>query len=515
MGLFGGLFGGRKAPEKAAVAQLDEAEAYTPSEHDLHLAGKLDVHPRVVSELTRAVNGGRVPKADRDARLREQVGRHKELAIAMADAAVPDDVVAELVNEARDAFAEGDYEAARNFLDDAAIAAVGTGRADVGEQGNATRCLAAAHFKALNGRIERVLLDPRAASERYQQALALTPEQAASTRANYLHTRGMCDFEAGDLSKAEAALSSAVTVLKKAHGLHHREVGRALCDLGDLYLKMGRTSAAENHFRDGLSIYERAYGENAIELTKPLALLAELYSERGILYRAEPYLHRQIDIIAHTHGRDSHLTAEPLRRLAALYLKDGKRVEDAVPLLRMAIANLEHHHRGGHPDIANCRIELGRVFEALHNPAQAETLYTQAVALRDQLLGDSHPDVAEALLRVAGVYLAQNKTTEAKGFLGRALDICDAAQPGGSATSGEALAMLAEMARQRKAYADAAPLFRRAVTTLQRALGGAHPLLAETLENFARLHADQGREMEAEATLAEARKVRDAIAATA
>ncbi len=506
-GFLGGLFGGKKAPAKKAAPKQDG-----PTARHQALAETHDVTPLVIYHLYQAVKRGLVPKDQRDAKVVELLTTYRQIALTLGDAAVPDDDTAEHLSHARNAFAEGDFDAALEALDQAAESAVNHDGSAADP--SATRLAAGANYKAIGAKIERLRLAYRNASDRYQQAFEMTPAVALTTRVAYLHDRGMCDFDAGDLMKAEAALKTVLSTLRKQLGGNDKEVGKAMLELGELYMQMGQVSNAEKNFRDALDIYEAAFGDNAMQLDEPLGKLASLHIERNVLYRAEPYLHRQLEIIGANYGHNAIRATEPLTRLALLY-RDSKRAEEAIGLMTQVVTILQGHHKGSHADIADARILQGSIYETLGRFEEAETVYTQAVAICDQVYGDNSPAVAGALVRLAGTYLQTDRTMEAKEMLARAIAICDEAEPGGSATGAEALAMMAEVCRLRRAYSDAAPLFRRALTMLQATVGPQHVLVAATLENFAKLHLDQDRELESENMMAEAQKIREQIEAAA
>jgi tetratricopeptide (TPR) repeat protein len=513
-GFLKGLFGGNKKSAKGRKGKSAVLVDTGPTARETELATTHQVEPKVVQAMVIAVREARTPKNQRADKLVEQLGVYRQFGIAMADAAVPNDEVKALLDDARAAYQSGEFESLEKHMIAAADLTVKGIKTEISGQGNGPLQMAAGHYRALCAGMQRMLLNPVAAAAHYQAALEFAPENAGKVRAGYLHRRALCDIQANKFSEAEAALKAALNIIKKLHGPKHEAVGKALCDLGQLYMNMGRASAAEKSYRDALSIYEKCFGENSVEVAVPISLLAEMHTERGVLYRAEPYLHRQIEILIGHYGRGSTEAVKPLRNLAKLY-RQNKRASDAQPLLLRALDALDRAYPRGHEDIATTRMELGQTLEVMRQYQQAETAYTRALAIRDKLFGDNNPASAECLLRLASVYLAENKNADAKRFLSRCLEILDDTVPAGSAISGEAMAMMAEVCRKNRAYADAAPLFRRAIITLQRYVGPTHPLVAQTLEHFAQLHMDQDRELEAENMFAEAAGIREQIESAA
>ena len=57
---------------------------------------------------------------------------------------------------------------------------------------------------------------------------------------------------------------------------------------------------------------------------------------------------------------------------------------------------------------------------------------------------------------------------------------------------------LAELCKEEGRYADAEPLYKRALATWKKALGPDHPDVAQSLNNLADLYSAQGRHADAE-----------------
>lgn len=108
---------------------------------------------------------------------------------------------------------------------------------------------------------------------------------------------------------------------------------------------------------------------------------------------------------------------------------------------------------------------------------RGEPLARRAVALRRKILGPEHPDVAADQVALAGLLDAVGKTAD-EGAVN--------------------LNNLAAIHQRRGEPQLAEPLYRRALSIKQRALGDRHPELATTLNNLATLLRKAGRHREAE-----------------
>ena len=68
---------------------------------------------------------------------------------------------------------------------------------------------------------------------------------------------------------------------------------------------------------------------------------------------------------------------------------------------------------------------------------------------------------------------------------------------------------LAVLYRVQGRYADAEPLYKRALAIREKALGAEHPNVAQSLENYAALLRETGRTAEADKMAARAKAIRD------
>ena len=109
--------------------------------------------------------------------------------------------------------------------------------------------------------------------------------------------------------------------------------------------------------------------------------------------------------------------------------------------------------------------------------AEAEPLAERALAIREKALEPEHPRVAASLISLARLYKAQGRYAEAEPLLNRGLAI--------KATN-----------------------LKRGLAIREKALGPDHPDVATSMENYASLLRQIGRNSEAEAMEASARAIR-------
>jgi len=138
-------------------------------------------------------------------------------------------------------------------------------------------------------------------------------------------------------------------------------------------------------------------------------------------------------------------------------------------------------------------------FQADGRNARAESLYTHALALREETLGLDHPAVADTLSRLGGLYQLQGRYSGAEPLYQRALSISEKAFGPDDPGVGRMMAKMAALYQVRGRYGDAELFYKRDVAIREKALGPQHPDLVAALNRLGTLHKAQGRYADAEA----------------
>ena len=106
--------------------------------------------------------------------------------------------------------------------------------------------------------------------------------------------------------------------------------------------------------------------------------------------------------------------------------------------------------------------------------------------------------MAAALNNLAGLYRNQGRYAEAEPLYKRALAIHEKALGPDHPDVATALNNLAELYRYQGRYAEAEPLYKRSLAIVEKALGPDHPDVAKALNNLAELYHEQDRYADAE-----------------
>ncbi len=132
-----------------------------------------------------------------------------------------------------------------------------------------------------------------------------------------------------------------------------------------------------------------------------------------------------------------------------------------------------------------------------------------AAALKEaEGFGPQDPRLATSLNNLAQVYRAQGRYAEAEPLYKRALAIQEKALGPDHPSVAKSLNNLAELYRAQGRYEEAELRYKRALAIMEKALGPEHPDVALGLENYAVLLRETGRGAEANKMEARAKEIR-------
>jgi tetratricopeptide (TPR) repeat protein len=151
------------------------------------------------------------------------------------------------------------------------------------------------------------------------------------------------------------------------------------------------------------------------------------------------------------------------------------------------------------------RLERGIAVDRPQEEARAIAAFQAAIARR-QSLSDPIP-LATSLSYLAELYRSQGRYAEAEPLYRRALQITEQQLGAEHPDTATSLNNLAGLYRSQGRYAEAEPLYRRALQIREQQLGAEHPAIATGLNNLGLLYYYQGRYGEAESLLLRARAI--------
>src|SRR5689334_17613367 len=156
--------------------------------------------------------------------------------------------------------------------------------------------------------------------------------------------------------------------------------------------------------------------------------------------------------------------------------------------------------------VASSLASLGQVRYQAKDYAEAEALFSRAVALREKLLGAEHPNVAQTLNNLAAVHVALGALDAAEPLLLRSLAITERHRGKSHPDVAVNLNNLAKLYFKRNEHARAEPLLAR-LLELEKAASATHPKVAGVLASLAAVRVAQGDMAAAESLLREAEAI--------
>jgi tetratricopeptide (TPR) repeat protein len=170
----------------------------------------------------------------------------------------------------------------------------------------------------------------------------------------------------------------------------------------------------------------------------------------------------------------------------------------AQSLYRQALAVREQVFGQEHPDVAESLNSLALLSRFQGDYEQAERLHQQVLAIREKTLGPNHPTTAQSLNNLGVLYRTQGKYEQAEPLLQRAFILNEQALGSEHPYTLLYLINLAKLYIEQRKYEQAEPLAQQALATSERALEPGHHIIAQSLNLMALLSYEQRNYEQAE-----------------
>jgi tetratricopeptide (TPR) repeat protein len=226
-----------------------------------------------------------------------------------------------------------------------------------------------------------------------------------------------------------------------------------------------------------LAATEEKEGATSPYLLPVIEEIAQLHQRHGELSEAAALRRRALDIAVTRFGRDSSSAAQAMVALALIGI-ERRRYLDAEPLLIVAETVLSERVAADHPAMAAIFAGLARIALARGETAKAYASAERAVAIARR---NPHGRSTEPW-RVLGAALAsEERFSKARHVLGEALAQDREHHGLDSLDTARSLAQLGNIELRAHRFAEALPLIQEAVAIDQARLGPAHPFIADDL----------------------------------
>jgi tetratricopeptide (TPR) repeat protein len=277
--------------------------------------------------------------------------------------------------------------------------------------------------------------------------------------------------------------------------------------LGRYYMARSTLRRTESRYDDALAdaqraldIQERVLGREHITVADTWFALGSLQRFRAQLPQALDAYNRAIAIYRRVLGPDHPKLASAQVGVADVYGEQGNH-ERAVAEYTNVLATLDRV-QPNHPLVAIIHNDIGSELIALGKTQEGFDEYRRALDSWTQRLGPSQEQTI-AYNNLGEAKLALDAPAEAMGYLQHGLELCGR-NFGSDHLCGVILRNLGECQRRLGRMEPAREQFRRALASMEKALGPKHPELTGTLLGIGRVEVARGDAVAARAALARA-----------
>ncbi len=261
--------------------------------------------------------------------------------------------------------------------------------------------------------------------------------------ARLLNQAGYYLRERAQFEDAERLFRQALAVRKRILESEHPETEKNFESLAQSFNSLARLYFDQYKYPEAEILYEQALNDREKVLENASLSVAQALNSLALNYRyekkyaeAEPLFLRALEIREQKLGPEHPETAHCLNNLALLYKDQGKYAEaeqifKQVLAIREQLVSREKVPGRVHLDWAQSLQNLAVLYSTVpdakernsHKFEEAEQLFKQALAIREQLLPAEHPQIARVLNFLGSFYELQEKNEEAEKCFKRALDI--------------------------------------------------------------------------------------------
>ena len=331
------------------------------------------------------------------------------------------------------------------------------------------------------------------------QARARDPREGARPRpprcrARRSTTWPRCTESQGRYADAEPLYKRALAIREKALGPDHPDVGdraqqpgRAVPSPGPLRRRRAALQARAGDPREGARP-RPPRRRRPRSTTWPRCIEAQ-----GRYADAEPLYKRALAIREKALGPDhpdvAHVAQQPGRAVST------PKAATPTPSRSTSARSRSARRRSAPttPMSATSLNNLAELYQAQGRYAEAEPLYKRALAIREKALGPDHPDVGTSAQQPGRAVPSPGPLRRGRAALqARARDPREGARPRPPRCRARRSTTWPRCTEAQGRYADAEPLYKRALAISEKALGPDHPDVATSLNNLAVLYRAPG-----------------------
>ncbi len=339
-------------------------------------------------------------------------------------------------------------------------------------------------------------------TERFDDALTLarTVLEAAEGQ-DYAPVQVEAQHRLGRLMMFGSEPSESVEVLSKSY-FRARELGHdevALAAATDLI----RAEDLGHHYEDGLHWARTAesllptVGDEPSQRALLMRRKGSMVADMGRQQEGIEMLERAAAIQREVFGDDDPRVAVTLLALGRNLRRREGRVDEAVQILREALATAESAFNPVHPSVSRYANGLGNALVMSGKLDDALVHYERADSITRAALGDEHPERAGLLISRSQIHTRRREFERSIALISKALEIWEEAHGPDHPRVGLAVNNLGVAYEGKGDTAMASSLYRRALRIARATLGEDHPHVAVSHRNLAETLLDLGKDQEA------------------
>jgi tetratricopeptide (TPR) repeat protein len=318
--------------------------------------------------------------------------------------------------------------------------------------------------------------DYTAAQSLLDRARTLVSRESPCDSVDLAIEQGVLNQSTGQHRNAEHAYRRALE--HSAHcgdaiGDVHRRLA-AHHGLGSTLRMQGNYEAAETRLREALAFADTRLAPGAPETVPILNELGVTSKYCGKFAQGEQYYRRALTILQAAHGKDHPTIATIYHNLGGLAHARGDYAA-AEPLARKAVEIRERHHDPSHPAVAADKAALAPILDALGKQDEAENLLQQV--LTTYIDHEDRYEIGVTLHNLGSIAYRRGQIDAAEQHLARALDLKEDLLGPDHPELAATLNNLGLVRHTRGDLANARAMYQRAITILERTVDPTHPTL--------------------------------------
>ena len=326
-----------------------------------------------------------------------------------------------------------------------------------------------------------------------QQALELTPPEELDSRLQLYSQLAPALFRLDRVAEAEAMYRAWLEQTESQNGPNSAAMLPPLQALSSLLQQNGEGMAAQSLREQAWQILSQSPQVSEAEFLLPLEELARGAMEQASWDKAEAWLRRAYAI---AEKQDGPSAARLAYALGEVFRATG-RLTEAENAIRRSLEFRQNSLGADHVETLRSLQALAEVYSAQSRFEAAQSMLSRCLEAGKNTLGDQHPDLAGFHRALGALWAQTQRLDDAEKSLREALQLVESVSPPHPELV-PTLEALGQFYQQLDKLAEAAPLYSRALDSMEQSLGPSHLAVADSLLQLGELQQRQGNNEEAE-----------------